>query len=49
MHTAWIASMDYFKIPEEERQPFYDWYCETYPDGTAPISRAYEEWKNALQ
>lgn len=45
MHAAWEASMRYFEIPENEWQPFYDWYCKTYPDGLEPISRAYEEFK----
>lgn len=45
MHPAWIASMNYHNIPEDERQPFYDWYCKTYPDGVHAISLAYEEWK----
>ena len=45
MHQKWIASMDYFKIPEEQRQDFYDWYCKEYPDNLCPVSRAYEEFQ----
>lgn len=46
MHKAWIDSMDYHHIPEEDRQPFYDWYCNVYPDGDEMISNAYKEWKD---
>lgn len=49
MHPAWIASMNYHKVPENERQAFHDWYCKEFPDGDHAISLAYKEWKESHQ
>lgn len=46
MHKIWIESMQYHVIPEEDWQPFYNWYCQKYPRGDVMISAAYPEWKS---
>lgn len=39
--------MIYHEIPENEWVPFYEWYCNVYPEGDKAISAAYEEWKES--